>query len=279
MKWRMAHGGVLSFARPLVMGVLNVTPDSFSDGGCFLDPKVAVERAQVMVSEGADIIDIGGESTRPGAPEISLAEEGARVLPVIESLREAVDVPLSIDTQKPEIAAEAVARGGSIVNDVGAGANDPAMLELVASTGCGYVCMHMKGTPRVMQQAPKYDDVVREVDHFFSEQLQGYDRHGIAAEQIVIDVGIGFGKTLTHNLELLRHLESYKKHGRPILLGVSRKSFIGQTLGLECPTERGAGSLACACWGMQAGARVFRVHDVAETSQVLQMWPAIERMG
>lgn len=278
MKWRIAHGGELSLDRPLVMGVLNVTPDSFSDGGRFLDTKLAVERAREMVSEGADIIDIGGESTRPGAPEITLEEERARILPVIDRLREAIAVPLSIDTQKPAIAAEAVARGGSIVNDIAAGVNDPAMLELVANTGCGYVCMHMQGNPRIMQQAPVYDDVVGEVDRFFSNQLQGYERQGIAGEQVVLDVGIGFGKTPTHNLELLRHLESYKKHGRPILLGVSRKSFIGRTLGLESPSERVSASLACACWGAQAGAVVFRVHDVAETSQVLRMWRAIERL-
>jgi dihydropteroate synthase len=232
-----------------------------------------------MVSQGAGIIDIGGESTRPSAPSVPVEVELQRVVPVIERLVKLVDVPLSIDTQKPEVARRALEAGASIVNDVGAASENPAMLEVVAQSGCGYVCMHMQGNPRTMQKSPVYSDVVSEVDAFFTSQLRSYRALGIDLEQVVLDVGIGFGKTVEHNLELLRHLESYKKHGRPILLGVSRKSFIGNILGIEDASERGPASLACVCWGLRAGVELFRVHDVSETSHVVRMWQAIESLS
>lgn len=261
------------------MGILNVTADSFSDGGDYLDLDRAVERAVCMVSEGAKIIDIGGESTRPSAPKVPFDVERRRVLPVIERLVELVDVPLSIDTQKPELARLALGVGASIVNDVGAASSDPAMLDVVAQSGCGYVCMHMQGNPLTMQNAPVYSNVVEEVDDFFASRLRHYQDLGIDQEQVVLDIGIGFGKTVVHNLELLRHLDSYKKHGRPLLLGVSRKSFIGDILGLENACERGAASLACVCWGLRAGIELFRVHDVSDTSHAVEMWRAIESLS
>ena len=279
MNWKIGGQKVLSLKNPLVMGVLNVTPDSFSDGGNFLELEQAVDRAMGMVAQGAAIIDVGGESTRPSAPKVPSEVEQQRVVPVIERLAELVDVPLSIDTQKPEVARRALEAGASIINDVGAASGNPAMLDVVAQSGCGYVCMHMQGNPRTMQKGPTYSDVVSEVDAYFKSQLNDYRALGIDLEQVVLDVGIGFGKTVEHNLELLRHLESYKKHGRPILLGVSRKSFIGNILGIEDASERGPASLACVCWGLRAGVELFRVHDVSETSHVVRMWQAIESLS
>ncbi len=261
------------------MGILNVTPDSFSDGGRFMDASRAVDRALAMIKEGAEVIDVGGESTRPSAPAVPLEIERERVMPVIRALGAATVVPISIDTQKPGLAREALEAGASIINDVGAGVANPSMLDLVAQTGCGYICMHMQGNPRTMQQAPRYHDVVEEVDAFFSRMLGRYREHGIDEAQIVLDVGIGFGKTLEHNLELLRHLERYKKHGRPLLLGASRKSFIGKVLENEDPTRRGAASLACVGRGLDHGVELFRVHDVQETVEVIRMWQAIEGRG
>ncbi len=259
------------------MGILNVTPDSFSDGGAFFDWRRAVDRAQEMVSQGAGIIDVGGESTRPAASAVSLAEERRRVVPVLERLVARAGVPISIDTQKPKVAREALLLGASIVNDVGAGRQHPAMLEAVSEFGAGYVCMHMLGNPRTMQERPSYADVVAEIDGFFAESLAVYSRFGLSREQVALDVGIGFGKTVGHNLELIRRLETFKRHGRPIVLGASRKSFIGRVLGIEEASGRLAGSLACACRGLHAGAAVFRAHDVPATVQALAMWQAIER--
>lgn len=273
--WQLGKGRRLELGRPMVMGILNVTPDSFSDGGLFLDPERAVDRALEMVSQGADIIDVGGESTRPSAPKVLPEVERQRVIPVIERLADQSKVLISIDTQKAEIARLAVEAGARIVNDVNAAALCPDMLEWVAQSGCGYVSMHMQGTPQTMQKAPTYSNVVTEVAQFFDQALSHYESFGISVEQIVLDVGIGFGKTVEHNLELLRHLERYKNHGRPLLLGVSRKSFIGKILGEKSTGDRLAASLACVCWGMTAGVRLFRVHDVIETSQLIRMWRAI----
>ncbi|MCS1408469.1 MAG: Dihydropteroate synthase [Verrucomicrobia subdivision 3 bacterium] len=277
MQWKIGGREMVFGKDPVVMGILNLTPDSFSDGGMFLDPNRAVDRALEMVSQGAGIIDIGGESTRPSAPHISLEEERRRVLPVLERLIGEVQVPLSIDTQKPELAREALSTGVEIVNDVGAARFDPSMLEVVGEFGSGYVCMHMKGTPGTMQHQPTYFNVVAEIDEFFAKAISSYLSVGLASEQVVLDVGIGFGKTVLHNLELIHHVETFKKHGRPIVLGVSRKSFIGKVLGIESAAERLAGSLACACWGLHVGAAVFRVHDVLATSQALAMWQAIKQ--
>jgi dihydropteroate synthase len=263
------------FPRPaLVMGVVNVTPDSFSDGGRYLDAARAIEHGLALVEQGADILDVGGESTRPGATTVSEAEELRRVLPVIQPLAARVRIPISIDTQKPAVARAALAAGANIVNDIAANRNDDTMGRVVAEAGAGYVCMHMQGTPRTMQEEPRYDDVVGEVAGFFAGQLQRLARCGVSAEQVVLDVGIGFGKTPEHNLQLLAGLERFTKCGRPLLLGVSRKSFIGKLLGAEV-NQRLPASLACCALAVAAGVKIFRAHDVAETVQAVRMAEAI----
>jgi dihydropteroate synthase len=265
------------FPRPaLVMGIVNVTPDSFSDGGRFFLPEAAVAHALELVAQGAEILDVGGESTRPGAEPVGEAEELRRVLPVITALVGRVAVPLSIDTVKPAVAAAALAAGASIVNDIAANRADPEMWRLVAGAGAGYVCMHMRGTPATMQVQPEYGDVVAEVAEFFAERLERLAKAGVAAEQVVLDPGIGFGKTAEHNLQLLAGLGSLTKFARPILIGVSRKSFIGKTVGAGLE-QRLPGSLACACWAVAHGARIIRAHDVAETAQAVRMTEALGR--
>lgn len=274
MRWTACQHKFV-FPRPtMVMGVVNVTPDSFSDGGRFLDRDRAVEHALALVAEGAEIIDVGGESTRPGAEPVAEPEEINRVLPVIEDLAMRIHVPISIDTMKPGVAGEALAAGASIVNDVGANRRDDAMWRLVAETGAGYVCMHMQGAPRTMQDQPTYTDVVHETHGFFKDRMEALSRAGVQAEQVVLDVGIGFGKTSEHNLQLLGALQRFTKLSRPLLLGASRKSFIGRVLGAEVE-ERLPGSLACACIGVQLGVNILRVHDVAATVQAVRMTEAI----
>jgi dihydropteroate synthase len=263
------------FPRPaLVMGILNVTPDSFSDGGRFADVSAVVAHALRLVEEGAAILDVGGESTRPGSTPVSQEEELRRVLPVLEQLAGRVQVPISIDTMKPEVARAALAAGASLVNDVAANRNEEAMWRLVAQSGAGYVCLHMQGTPQTMQLNPFYEDVVREVTDFFSERLERLNGCGVRREQIILDPGIGFGKTLEHNLELLGALPELAGAGRPLLLGVSRKSFIARLLGTGLATRMPAG-LACACLAVEAGARIIRTHDVGETVQAIRMAEAI----
>ncbi|MBU6401133.1 MAG: dihydropteroate synthase [Verrucomicrobia bacterium] len=263
------------FPRPaLVMGVVNVTPDSFSDGGKYLDPGAAVARALALIAEGAEVIDIGGESTRPGATPVTQAEELRRVLPVLERLAGRVEVPLSIDTRKPEVARAALAAGASIVNDVAANRTADAMWRVVAAAGAGYVAMHMQGTPATMQSHPRYRDVGRQVGEFFADRLARLAAVGVKREQVALDVGIGFGKTLAHNLELLAGLERFKKYHRPLVVGVSRKSFIGKLLGAELDARLPA-SLACACRAVEAGAQIIRTHDVGPTAQALRMTEAI----
>ena len=265
-----------TFPRPaLIMGVLNVTPDSFSDGGIFLDPGTAVRRGIQLVEEGADIVDIGGESTRPNAEPVEEQEELRRVMPVIEKLAGQVKVPLSIDTMKPAVARRALQNGVSIVNDVAANRQDPQMWHMIAEAGAGYVVMHMQGTPQTMQHHPTYRDVVSEVGEFFSDRLKRLNASGVSADQVVLDVGIGFGKTADHNLQLLAALESFRRWERPLLLGVSRKSFMGQVAGMAGASERLPGSLACACWAVKAGVNIIRTHDVAPTRQALRMTEAI----
>ena len=256
------------------MGIVNATPDSFSDGGCFLAPEAAVAHALELAGQGADIIDVGGESTRPGATPVEEAEELRRVLPVIEALVPRLRVPLSIDTMKPAVARAAVRAGASIVNDVAANREDEGMWKVVAETGAAYVCVHMKGTPQTMQVTPSYPDVVREVGDFFFERIRRLSDCGVGREQLILDPGIGFGKTLEHNLELLRELRSFSKWERPLLVGVSRKSFIAKLLG-AAPRARLPASLACACFALQAGAHIIRAHEVAETVQALRMTEAI----
>jgi dihydropteroate synthase len=263
------------FPRPaLVMGIINVTPDSFSDGGQYFDTDAAVQHAVKLWKAGADVLDIGGESTRPFSPPVEEAEELRRVLPVIERLVGRVPVPISIDTQKPGVARAAVAAGASIVNDVGAWKVDASMAALVAETGAGYVMMHSQGTPQTMQIAPSYQDVVAEVEGFFEGRLQELGKLGVRLEQVILDPGIGFGKSMEHNLELLAAMGRFKHFGRPLLIGVSRKSFIGKLLGVEVD-GRLPGALACACWGMMEGVQIVRVHDVSETVQVLRMTEAL----
>jgi dihydropteroate synthase len=284
------------FPRPaLVMGVVNVTPDSFSDGGTFFSPAKAAAHALTLVAQGAEILDIGGESTRPGAEPVSEAEELRRVIPVIRKLAEqlergrparvnrkrklaseppALRVLISIDTMKPAVARAALAAGASMVNDVAAHREDDAMWRVVAEFRAGYVCMHAQGSPRTMQQNPVYRDVVREVGGFFRERLEKLNACGIASDQVVFDPGIGFGKTLEHNLQLLANLRRFTKLRRPLLLGVSRKSFIGKLLGATL-NERLPASLACATLAVADGVQIIRAHDVAETIQAVRLAEAL----
>ena len=262
------------FPRPaLVMGIVNVTPDSFSDGGQFLSPAAAVAHAEQLVAEGAGIIDVGGESTRPGAQPVPEAEERRRVLPVLEQLAARLAVPLSIDTAKPGVARAAVAAGASIINDVGGERSTPELWQVAAETGAAYVCMHSRGTPLTMQANPVYTDVVGEVGAFFAGRLKQLDGCGVGWEQIILDVGIGFGKTLEHNLKLLGALERFGRLDRPVLLGVSRKSFLARFAGAE--TERLPGALACASLAVQAGVGIIRAHEVAATVQAVRLTEAI----
>jgi dihydropteroate synthase len=263
-----------SFPHPaLVMGVVNVTPDSFSDGGKFFKPEAAVAHALQLVEQGADILDIGGESTRPQAQPVSEAEELRRVIPVVEQLVGRVKIPISIDTMKPAVARAALQAGASIVNDVAANRNDDAMWRVVAESGAGYVCMHMQGTPQTMQKNPTYTNVVHEVEEFFAERIARLNACGVLPDQIVLDVGIGFGKSLEHNLQLLAALGSFTKFERPLLLGVSRKSFIEKLLGTG--TARLPASLACASLAVASGVQIIRAHDVAETVHAIRMTEAI----
>jgi len=258
------------FPRPVVvMGIINVTPDSFSDGGKFLEPRSAVEHALALEAQGAEIIDIGGESTRPGATPVSEAEELRRVLPVLEGLSGRLKIPISIDTMKPGVAKAALAAGASIVNDVAAARQEPPMWQLVAQTGAGYVCMHSQGTPQTMQDSPVYHDVVQEVAAFFSTRQQELRNCGLTPEQIILDPGIGFGKTFEHNAQLLGGLKVLTRLARPMLLGVSRKGFLGPESG------RLPAGLACACLAIEAGVRFIRTHDVAQTVQAVRMTEAI----
>ena len=263
------------FPRPaLVMGIVNITPDSFFDGGRYLDAPAAVAHALQLVEQGAEIIDIGGESTRPGALPVSEAEELRRVMPVIEQLAGQVKVPISIDTVKAGVARAALAAGASIVNDVAANREDGALWPLVAEARAGYVCVHMQGTPQTMQVNPTYADVVREVGEFFSGRLRRLSDCGVGREQVILDPGIGFGKTAEHNLQLLGAVQSFARLPRPLLIGVSRKSFIGKLLGTELAARLPA-ALACACLAVGAGVQIIRAHDVAETVQALRMTEAI----
>ena len=263
------------FPRPaLVMGVVNVTPDSFSDGGKFLDADAAVAHALKLVAEGAEILDLGGESTRPGAEPVVETEELRRVLPVIQQLAGRVNIPISIDTQKPAVARAALAAGASIVNDVAAHREDGAMWREVAEFRAGYVCMHARNPPPTMPGNPACGDVVRDVVEFFRERLGRLNAADVTADQVVLDVGIGFGKTMEHNLQLLANLRSFTTMARPLLIGVSRKSFIGKLLGAGL-TERLSASLACACLAVESGAQIIRAHGVAETIQAVRMTEAL----
>jgi dihydropteroate synthase len=258
----------------MVMGIVNVTPDSFSDGGRYFDAKTAVEHGLSLVEEGAEIIDVGGESTRPRATPVEESEELRRVLPIIQELAGKIKIPISIDTMKSGVARAALDAGASIVNDVAANRENDAMWQVVAETGAGYVCMHMQGVPQTMQVNPSYSDVVEEVEKFFSERIKRLNDCGVASDQIILDPGIGFGKTAGHNLQLLGGLRKFTKLERPLLLGVSRKSFIGKLFGTELAARLPA-ALACASLAVEAGVQIIRAHEVAETVQALRMTEAI----
>ena len=256
------------------MGILNVTPDSFSDGGLYLKPDKAIRHAEQMAAEGAELIDVGAESTRPGAQAVSLEEELRRVIPVIRVLRRRLAVLISIDTTKAEVARRAIEAGASMVNDVTALRGDPKMPEVIARAGVPVILMHMQGTPQTMQRAPRYRDVVGEVSAFLAEAIQRAEQAGIAPDNILLDPGLGFGKTVTHNLLLLKHLDELLSLGRPIVIGPSRKSFIGKVLDVQIG-ERVPGTLACIASAMEQGVAIVRVHDVKPTVQFVSMWEAI----
>jgi dihydropteroate synthase len=268
----------LDLGRPLIMGVVNVTPDSFSDGGQFDSIDAAVAHARRLVDEGADILDIGGESTRPGAAEVSLEEERRRVLPVLERLAGAdFPVPVSIDTRKPELMREAVRAGASLINDIEALQSAEALA--AAAAGAAAVClMHKRGAPANMQNDPRYDDVVPEVAEFLAARVSAVRAAGIAAERIVVDPGFGFGKTLAHNLQLLKRLRETAPPGVALLAGISRKSMLGQITGRGA-TERVYASVAAALIAVQNGAHIVRVHDVAATRDALAVWQAVVQEG
>ena len=270
------RGKVLDLSRRThIMGILNVTPDSFSDGGQYAAAERALAHAREMAAAGADIIDIGGESTRPGAAPVAEEEELRRIIPLIERLSAELAVPISVDTYKSSVAKKAIAAGAGIVNDISGLRFSPDMADVVAGSGAAVVIMHIKGTPRDMQQNPVYDDVVGEVMDYLEEGIRIAARAGVDREKIFIDPGIGFGKTLEHNLALLDRLDQFQALGRPIVLGTSRKKFIGTVLDLPAPEQRVDGTAATMAIGIERGARVVRVHDVARMAQVAKMTDAI----
>ena len=279
MFWKFRHHSIDLSRHARVMGILNTTPDSFSDGGHHQRIGDALEHARLMISEGVDIIDIGGESTRPGADAVTAADEIGRTAPVIAAIRAEWDGLISIDTSKAEVARAALDAGADIVNDVAGLAGDPEMTGMCAEADCGVVVMHMKGEPRTMQSSPSYVDVVREVREFFEERFATLTSAGIAAEAICFDPGIGFGKTVEHNLQLLRSLDQLVVAGRPILLGVSRKSFIGRILGDNDLSLREWPTVAITTHGRELGAMVHRVHAVKPNVEALRMIEAIRATG
>lgn len=256
------------------MGVINVTPDSFSDGGLYLNTAAAVAHARQLIDEGADLLDIGGESTRPGAVPVTLDEERRRVLPVLEALADA-GVPLSIDTQKPELMREAITAGAAMINDVN-GFQAPGALDAVAGGNCAICIMHKQGDPQTMQRSPQYADVVMEVRDYLRQRIAAAEQAGIARERMVVDPGFGFGKTLNHNLELLQRLDEIAAPGVPVLAGLSRKSMIGKLTGRDSG-DRLAGSVAAALFAVQRGAAIVRVHDVAATRDAFAVWSAVNK--
>lgn len=266
----------IRFPRPaIIMGIVNVTDDSFYPGSRCPDVTSAIARAVELAEAGAEIIDVGGESTRPGAEPVPVQEELRRVVPVIEGIAARHRVLISVDTMKPEVARAALQAGACMVNDVGANRQDPTMWAVAAEFSAGYVCMHMQGTPQTMQLDPRYTDVVAEVERFFEDRLWRMAEVGLKPEQVVLDPGIGFGKTVEHNLQLLAHLHVFKRFGRPLMIGVSRKSFIGRLFGVDVQ-DRLPGSLACACWSVVCGAHIIRVHDVRETVQAVRMFEFLQ---
>ena len=274
MQWATGNHTFIFPRKTLIMGIVNVTPDSFSDGGLFFNTNRAVDHALKLVDEGADILDIGGESTRPGAASISVKEELNRVIPVIDKLSKQSEAIISVDTHKPVVAEEAINAGASIINDIGANNNNSKMWNVISSTKAGYICMHMQGSPESMQKNPFYEDVISDICNFFQERLNSFEEHGISAEQIAFDPGIGFGKSLKHNIELMSQLNKFNMFQRPVLIGASRKSFIEKLLGT--PVEkRLPASLTCATWAIMQGSQIIRAHEVAETVQAVRMAEAL----
>jgi dihydropteroate synthase len=275
---RHAKDRLIEFpGRPLLMGVVNVTPDSFFDGGRYLDAETAVAHAVQLVEEGADLLDIGAESTRPDADRVNEAEEHRRAIPVVAAVARAVTVPISIDTSKASVARAALDAGAVLVNDVTALRGDPAMADVVARTGAGIVLMHMHGTPRTMQQAPHYDDVVGEISEFFEERIRFAMAHGIVRRQIILDPGIGFGKLLMHNLMLLAQLRRFVQFECPLLVGVSQKAFLGQLVDRPVQ-ERQWATAAAVAMAVDRGAGILRVHDVKAMKDVVQVAAAISQL-
>lgn len=276
LAWHLADRTLHIGTRPLVMGVVNVTPDSFSDGGRYSDPERAVARALLLAEQGADVLDVGGESTRPGAEPVPLDEELRRVLPVVRELAKRTATPISVDTMKPAVARAALDAGAHIINDV-SGFRAPEMAAVARAARCGVVVMHMRGEPATMQRNPTYEDPVAEVAGYLEERLRGLGESGIAPEAVCLDPGIGFGKALEHNLALLARLGAVARLGRPVCLGVSRKGFIGTLCG-RGPHERDPGSLAVACFAAARGtAHVLRVHDVPAARDAALLLDAIDR--
>ena len=273
--WRAREHGVECGVRTLVMGVINVTPDSFSDGGRFLDAEVAVRAGIEMAADGADLLDVGGESTRPGSDAVSAEQEIDRVIPVIKRLvAEVTGMPVSVDTRKPEVARAAMDVGASIVNDVTAG-SAPGMFEVVRDAGAGMVLMHMLGDPKTMQDDPRYDDVVAEVGDFLRDRVDAAVAAGIERDHLAIDPGLGFGKTMDHNLVLMRDVGAFRALGVPVVVGPSRKSFIGALSGVDEPSRRVEGTAGAVAWLAANGAHVVRVHDVVAMKRVLQVVDAV----
>lgn len=261
---------------PQIMGIVNVTPDSFSDGGDYHDAQHAIDHGLRLEDEGADILDIGGESTRPGSDTVSVEEELRRVLPVIEGLRARTDLKISIDTRKPQVMQAASQRGVDIINDVSALTYDDVSMETAAQLQLPVVLMHAQGDPKTMQNNPVYDDVVKDVYAFLEKRINTCIAAGMSLDELIIDPGIGFGKTLDHNLTLLKNLEYFKTLGVPLLIGASRKRFIGALTGVEEAKDRMPGSVAAALVAVQNGAHILRVHDVAATKQALTIWQACQ---
>src|SRR6266540_5106261 len=273
--WRHRSGEIV-LDRTHVMGVLNVTPDSFSDGGRYLAPEAAIQRGLEMAEEGASILDVGGESTRPGSASVSAEEEWHRIDPVLRGVARKIAIPISIDTRKPDVAEKALGRGAAIINDV-TGLSDPAMARLASKAHAGVVIMHMRGDPATMQRAPRYTNVVEEVREFLADRAKAAMAAGIEREAIAIDPGMGFGKTVDHNLDLLRNLDGIAALDHPVVVGVSRKSFIAHLGGGERMEDRLAGSLAAATLAATRGADVIRAHDVTETVRAMRVADGVRR--
>jgi len=264
-------------ATPLLMGIVNVTPDSFSDGGQFLDPAAAVDHALRLVDQGAGLLDIGGESTRPGALPVSLADELARVVPVVERLAAVVSIPISVDTTKAEVARQALAAGAEIINDISGLQFDPEMIGVCRDAYAGVICMHIQGTPKTMQQSPQYQNVVTEIGQYFRERLGELNRQGVCPEQILLDPGIGFGKTSAHNLRILSGIAELHQIGRPILVGHSRKRFLKSLVGRDLD-ERLAGGIGVSVALAEQGVECLRVHDVGAHRDALAAWSAVRKL-